>query len=338
MSSGTTNEANINFLKGFDTFSTRLKKERAIRLENGKECLNFGVSFLDECLGGIYKNDLILVGAKTGFGKSQLASLIATENVKKGKRVHFLALEAEEFEIERRIKYQFIADKFFKLQSKPPIRLNYMDWYYGKLDEHLKYIEEEVEEELHELSNLNVYYRTGAFDVNEFERIALGIKNETDLIIIDHLHYFDYDDQNENKAIKQIVKTIRDCALISGKPVILIAHVRKTDKRAKQLIPDIEDFHGSSDIGKIATKAITLAPCYDESASAHRKTYFQALKCRVDGSRTSMTGLSAFNVNNHKYEKQYYLGKVSADGTDFKPFDYNEMPFWALNAIAGRGN
>lgn len=334
--SGTNDAEVINFFKGFESLPSRTGKERKLRIENGKDVLSFGIQFLDECLGGIYKNDLIIVGAKTGFGKSQLASLIALENVKIGKRVHVFALEAEEYEIERRIKYQLIADKFFKLQNRPPVKLNYMDWYYGKIDSHLDAIEEEVDEELQKFKTLHTFYRQGDFDIKDFERLALGLKNETDLFIIDHLHYFDYDDQNENKAVKETVKRIRDCALITGKPVILIAHIRKTDKRLKQLIPDIEDFHGSSDIGKIGTKAITIAPCYEEHPGIHRKTYFQVLKCRVDGARQGMTGLLSFNVNHHKYERQYYLGKLSFDGSEFKSFNFNQMPFWATNAIAGK--
>ncbi len=324
---------NINFIKGFESLPSRSEKERTLRVENGKDVLTFGVPFLDECLGGIFKNDLIVLGAKTGFGKSQLATLIAMENAKRGKRVHYFALEAEEYEIERRIKYQFIADKFFSLQTRPPIKLNYMDWYYGRLDSHLGLIEDEAQRSLDTLSNLNVYYRNGDFDIKEFERIAMGIKAETDLLIVDHLHYFDHDDRDENKAVKDIVKRIRDVALISGKPVILIAHVRKGDKRVKQLIPDIEDFHGSSDIGKIATKALTIAPCYDEAIKGLRKTYFQTLKCRVDGARQGMTGLLAFNLTHHKYERPYYLGKVSSDGAEFKPFSFGEMPDWATNAV-----
>lgn len=336
MSDATANAAPINFINGFESCAARSDRERSLRIENGKEILSFGVPFLDECLGGIFKNDLILLGAKTGLGKSQLVSLIAMENVKRGKRVHFLALEADEYEIERRIKYQFIADKFFKMQPRPPIRLNYLDWYCGRLDSYLQEIETEVQHEFQNLANLHVYYRQNDFGIKDFERIVFGIKNETDLIIIDHLHYFDYDDQNENKAIKDVVKRIRDCAQISGKPVILLAHMRKGDKRFKQLIPDIEDFHGSSDIGKIATKAFTIAHCHEEQASAHRKTYFQTLKCRVDGARQTMTAVLAFNEHYHKYEKTYYLGKLSFDGNEFKPFSFSQMPAWAINAIAGK--
>lgn len=330
MQSGQSNESPMSFLEGFKTVEERIKSERALRLENGARGMGFGVAFLDDSLGGIYPNDLLLVGAKTGFGKSQLAMLVTRFNASQGKRVHFFALEAEEYEIERRLKYQSIADHFFADPNRPRIQLNYMDWYYGKLDKPLAYLEEKVDADKY--PGLNVYYRSHEFMAKDFERLFLGIKDQTDLVVIDHLHYFDLDDENENRAIKTLVKKIRDTALITGKPVILIAHVRKSDKRAKQLIPDIEDFHGSSDIGKIATKAITIAPCYDKMASGMRGTYMQVLKCRVDGARTNATALCGYNFKTQRYESDYFLGNLSSDGTEFKAFEQQDLPPWASRA------
>jgi len=331
-----TTHPSLDFFKGLKTAPLWNEGERQLRIENGKDILPFGVSFLDECLGGIAKNDLIVLGAKTGFGKSQLASLIAKHNILNGKRVLFFALEAEEREIERRIKYQLISDWYFNLKANPGFKLNYLDWYYGRLNDHLELIEKEIDEQFSLFSNLSTFYRQGDFNIQEFLRFGLGLKDETDLIIVDHLHYFDFDEQNENQAMKDTVKKIRDLALITNKPVILISHVRKSDKKSKQLIPDLEDFHGSSDIGKIATKAITIAPCFEETLGKQRLTYFQALKCRVDGARANMTGLLSFNTAMHKYERQYQLGRLSHDGTEFKPFKFNEMPEWAKNATASQ--
>lgn len=317
---------------GFEAFPERAKRERSGRVALGSRRLSFGVSFLDDALGGIYPNDLIVLGAKTGLGKSQLAMLIAQHNARQGRHVHFFALEAEEFEIERRVKYQRIADKFFSRSPRPAVNLNYMDWYYGHLDAALEPIEAELAEEDDGLSTLNVYYRTGDFTVQEFERRFFAIKDATDLVIVDHLHYFDIEEENENRAMKDIVKKIRDCALISGKPIILISHVRKSDKRLKQLIPDIEDFHGSSDIGKIATKAITIAPSMDQQKGNLRQTYMHILKCRADGARTRAVAAIAFNLSRQRYEDEYYIGNLSSDGAEFNPFPHVDIPFWAKRA------
>src|SRR5207302_723892 len=83
--------------------------EREERIEEGERLLTFGVEFLDLMLGGIALFDLILIGAKTNRGKTELATIIATMNAARGKRVHYIALEAEDIEIERRTKYKLLA-------------------------------------------------------------------------------------------------------------------------------------------------------------------------------------------------------------------------------------
>lgn len=324
----------MNLIPGLKPFSERVKTERASRLNRRERILSFGVPFLDESLGGIFPNDLILIGAKTGFGKSQLAVLVALANARQGRRVVYFALEAEDCEIEQRIKFQMIAERFYADPARPHIYLNYLDWYCGRLDEYLKKYEDAIDSAPDIYPTLKVYYRSGGFSASEFERVFFAVKDEVDLVITDHLHYFDFDDDNENRAIKEIMKKMRDCALITGVPNILIAHVRKSDRRAKQLLPDIDDFHGSSDIGKIVTKALTISPNYEGKSKTQRQTYVSILKCRVDGSRAHHVAALAFNLNKHAYEREYYLGKLSSDGTEFIPYDFASMPEWARNGKA----
>lgn len=330
MQNGITDNTSL-ITTGFLSFDERLVKERFKRLDLQNRGLSFGVSYLDDALGGIYPNDLVVLTAKTGLGKSQLGMLTALSNARAGKRVHFFALEAEEYEIERRVKYQMIADKFFSMQNRPDIRLNYLDWYYGNLDEALTEIEISIDRlgKIH--PSLNVFYRSREFDVKEFERLFFAIKDETDLVIVDHLHYFDIEDENENRAMKEIVKKVRDCALLSGKPIILVAHVRKTDKRLRQLMPDIEDLHGSSDIGKIATKVITIAPHGEILPGNLRTTFMSVLKCRADGSRSRTVAAMAYNLITQRYEQEYSVGKLSFDGSEFEKFTGKDIPFWAVN-------
>ena len=336
-------QPNINFqlklLGNLKLFRDRITEERRDRKKQQLRCLTFGVPFLDECLGGIYSNDLILYGAKTGIGKTQLATITAMANASSGKRVHFFALEAEANEIERRIKYQILAEAFFKCLKKdfPNVHLNYMDWYYGKLEQTLGKVEDEIDTIMKDLyPNLWTFYRTtGDYTIQDFEKHVLAIQDQTDLLILDHLHYFDFDDENENRAMKSTVKKIRDLALLIGKPVILIAHMRKSDRRLKQIIPGVDEFHGSSDITKIATKIITLAPCTQEQNQGHKSpTYMRIAKCRVDGSRTKYIGLMGFSANSNKYEGNYYLGTLVSTEEEFEGIkDLNCMPFWAKTAI-----
>lgn len=315
----------------FKLASARLAGERAQRIKMGETALSFGVKFLDDAIGGIVSRDLVLMGAKTGIGKTTLASMVALHNARMGKRVHYFALEAEDLEIERRLKFQIIADLYYRDRFHPkPIR--FLDWYMGRLDRELGRFEDEADSQLKvALGNLHTYYRHDSFTSDDFCAQLESIKDETDLAVLDHLHYVDTSDDNENRGYKRTVKQIRDSALKLGKPVIAVAHVRKGDRRFETLIPSIEDFHGSSDVPKIATKAVMLAAAYDVP-NEHPylwNTYVQVSKCRLDGSATRYAALTIFNARKNVYEDAYTLGRLGDNGKVFNELPPAGLPSWA---------
>lgn len=320
----------------FITSAERMVGERADRLETGKRMLQFGVKFLDDAMVGIAPRDLVLLGAKTGIGKTQLAMSIALHNVVQGKRVHYFALEAEYREIERRMKYQAVVDRFYGDPNRPyaaPADVRSVEWMTGALDGHLAKYEEAAERDLAlVLRGLRTFYRERDFTSDDFAKRLDEVKDETDLVILDHLHYIDTDDTNENRGYKRIVKQIRDAALHAGKPVIVVAHVRKGDRRLEPLVPTIEDFHGSSDISKIATKAVMIAPAYEQPQSSLPylwRTYMQIVKCRQEGSVTRYAALTSFNARSGRYEPFYALGRLTDAGRAFSDLSENDTPSWA---------
>lgn len=324
-----------DFLNGFISIADSMERERIERIERSKNTLSTGVRYLDLALGRIWPNDLIIVGAKTGAGKSELVTSVAATNVAQGKRVHFFALEAEQDEIARRLKYRLIANKYWNGSNSEMARanksMNYTDWYDGKLDQYLGKIEEEVEREVKEkFKNFYTFYRKSEdFGLNELKAQIIAAKNNTDLIIIDHLHYIDFEDSNENKAIADITKEIRGLALYGGKPIILVAHLRKTDRRHKTLIPDLDDFHGTSNIAKIATKAVLIGPCYDpmERASQYA-TYMRVAKNRTDGARCRFIAKCIWDASKNAYEPKFELSNTTFDDQTFEALDPSQMPDW----------
>jgi hypothetical protein len=316
----------------FRTFGERLKDERAGRLGMSGKTLSFGVAFLDKALGGIFPHDLVLIGAKTGLGKTALASLIAITNALRGKRVHYFALEAEEAEIERRIKFAQLAKHMQRVVSGEHRRLNFLDWYRGRLDEYTAGYEEEIETTLGKaFKTLHTFYREREFYAESFDQMATEVQDETDLLVLDHLHYVDSEDPSENRGIKQIVKRVRDVALRIGKPVVLVAHIRKTDRRNPQIVPGLDDFMGSSDIPKIATKAVMIAPAYDQPSDdpCLWPTYLYPAKCRFDGTRTRYIGLTVFDARSNLYLENFTLGRPSIGGDEFQAVKGEEWPEWA---------
>lgn len=317
----------------FQPSAGRVRGERRERLQIGGQALSFGVSFLDQAVGGIIANDVVLLGAKTGIGKTALATSIALHNCRQGKRVHYFALEAENKEIERRMKFQIIAAEYYGNRvHRPPIR--YLDWYMGRLDDLLDGYEDWAEEQLAQSTRtLHTYYRINSFTADDFVHQLAKIKDETDLVILDHLHYVDTDDENENRAQKRLLKQIRDNAIDAGKPIVLVAHVRKGERaRFEPLIPSLDDFHGSSDIAKIATKAVMLAAAYEvpNKQPFLWNTYMQVLKCRLDMSVSRYVAMVMFDNRKNRYEEDYELGRLSDGGKAFAILPAEEMPTWAL--------
>lgn len=324
---------------------SRARVERAERIEQSSRILSYGVTYIDEATGGILPNDLILIGAKTGFGKTQLVTRIAAKNAQEGKKVALFALEAEEHEIERRLKFMIYGRAYRLWVERNGIHnataIDYARWRLGQLEKELAQFEDGVNKHMEKFSTLQTIYRKGGdYGIDELERDIVRVAPTTDLIIIDHLHYVDVDDQDENRGTKGIVKKLRDLALGLGKPIILVAHMRKTQGgKYAPLLPSLEDFHGSSDIIKIATTAIILGPCYgpkftlpvqEEELRDTWATYIRIAKCRLEGSRLRYTGVGFFDPQLGSYRDTYAVGHLVSNDCHWDP--EQRRPHWAKSA------
>lgn len=309
-------------------------EERGERLALAAKELPYHHGFLDDILRGILPHDLIIVGAESGVGKTALVTGIAKSTARAGKRVYYFALEAEPREIERRIKYEVIAE--FCKERKLPFTdsLNYPDWYRGKFEGALGSLNAEVDELMaKQFAGLHTYYRGAKFDHEDIRRLFMAIQSQADLIILDHLHYVDIEDENENRGFKRTVKMIRDTALGMGKPVILVVHLRKKDDRSRGLVPEMDRIMGSSDIFKICTHAIMVAPCrvIESPHWAKAMTFIHCPKDRMGGI-SGYVALCAFDLRYRTYGKTYALGRLSDHGEHWTELKHGDRPKWASNA------
>lgn len=324
----------FDFGIGFKSAAERVKGESVQRVERGQNELSYGLSFLDDCLRGIAPHDLIVLGAETGAGKTEFVRAAAVGNAKRGKSVYYFALEAEPDEIERRTKYAILLGLLEQAGEPRRNEVNYPDWYRGKCETVCGPYNEKAENAIAlEYRKLHTYYRGSKFDHEDIKRLFLAIQTDADLIILDHLHYVDIEDENENRGFKKTVKMIRDVALGIGRPVILVVHLRKRDMRAKSIVPDIDMVHGSSDIAKICTRAIMLAPARSmvNRSPGIANTFVHIPKDRVGGT-TGLVALCEFDRRFKSYRKGYTLGRQSFAGDAFEPLDADEIPAWAKNA------
>lgn len=319
-------------------FATDLRGERDERLAERGRALTFGVEYLDRLFGRLMPNDIVLVGSKTGVGKTELLTAVAAANAVRGRRVRYFALEAERREITRRLKWRELANAGYPAAAEAGLVPNYLDWRQADpdLDAVLAPLEPAIDQRLLERigRNLVVLYRMGGFTIEDFVTIAEDTETETDLYILDHLHYIDNADESENRGLTRILQAISDLALRLAKPIVIAAHLRKEPPtKQKRLLPSLDDFQGTSNISKIVTKALMMGRADDQKPQAPwlAPTYMQAQKLRRDGSRCRFVGLVHFSMKTGRYVDEFQVGLPK--GEKFEPLKIDEWPHWATRRM-----
>jgi hypothetical protein len=175
-----------------------------------------------------------------------------------------------------------------------------------------------------------VFYKQSKFGVAELLKEIALCSEETDLIIVDHVHYFDFEDDNENRAIKNLAKIVRQVAIDEGKPIVLISHLRKRDRANSDLVAGLDEFHGSSDLYKIATKVITMAPG-GVNAEGEYETFFRMPKNRYGGGVSRYLTKEFFSPKEGCYvPNKYKVGWASLKvGDDFEEISIDQQPEWS---------
>lgn len=308
------------------------------------EC-SYGIGYLDDALT-IRPCDLIVIAAKTGMGKTQLGTQIALHNAQKGKRVYFIALEAEELEIERRLKYKLFAQKFFENRHKYSnlIRLTWDGWMRCKYPELIE-LEHEVARELPAmLDNLEIYQPgITEFTKRDFELVYEEIAPKCDLIILDHIHYLAPDDrENDFDHIKKTMWKLRDLINKHRVPVIALSHLRKEDKFNKSLLPTLEELHGSSEISKQANTVISFGEAWSVPSrndadnmikTSPGSTFCKILKARLGAERCQRyVSLLKFNFDSRVYEEKYAAYLCDRFTTELEAIEEKDFEFWMQRA------
>lgn len=290
---------------------------------------NLGVSFFDDALFGILPTDLILIGAKTGVGKTQICLTIAAEAALTGKRVCLIALEAEPREVEKRLLYTLEMQLYFQDKERyPSEQVNYRFWRFGQMDLVLeKYRAKALEIFREKYKNLITVYREENFDFMQLLDVLDVAKEEgCELVVLDHFSYIDIQDSKyiyEEQA--RLIKRIRTLNVSSEIPFVVACHVKK---KIDNLIPGLDEFEGSGAIAKNCTVAIILQPLPDgyDHVNKVSATIASIPKMRTGG-MGSVVGLLDYSIKYQSYSPYYSLAKVINKSVEKIPLE--EYPDWA---------
>ena len=335
----------------FTTYKESFVKETTYREDIKFDSLcKYGIKPLDDALRAIAPNELIVIAAGSGIGKTELSLHISRTNALRGKRVAHFNLEGGWREAVQRMKWREMCNIYYERYHMKGhfVELDYRKWVLNELNNDLlRKIESEAYENLKTVGeNLWLYNNPNGLNCKEFCASLLSFHNlefaamnfgglkkagfELDLIVIDHLHYFSLDkDENEIGEITAILKAVKDITEVFNIPVILVAHLRKLPRGHG--IADKEDIYGTSNIHKIANTCIILAPDHekDDYSQGQYPTYIRIAKSR-QGLRPNLLMYSSFDIHTRSYGEHYDLYKCFPDGSvandSLKDF---EKPLWA---------
>lgn len=294
--------------------------------ERNKCVGRYGVPYLDKELGGIAKTDLVLIGARSGAGKTSLAKIIYAANDKTKTALFSLENYAGDLESSLlRNEYNFLADTCYSAR----------DWQMRKgatVDkEKLAAATERVKAMMkggHFFGRTPPLGEHDAWSIGDLtKQIIWCATHGIELIIVDHLDYLDRDNPNESDVahITELMKAIRK-AQEAGAAIIAFSHLRKPLGKVEDLIvPNENEFIGSSNKVKQATQVILLAPANEGDARQGYGTWCCIRKNRSGGIKNQAAKMW-FMPDTETYRSEYELYKINYSGTKAEPIMPQERP------------
>lgn len=286
----------------------------------------YGVPFLDNFLGGIMPEDLVILAAETGAGKTQMAFDIAFKNA--AKKVLLLALEADVDEPENRRYFSIIANLYFRDKSEYK-KKQYVDprnFMLNRLD--LSKYEAEANAIFNAAPRPIIVLREDKFDASDIKRAVLENLEGLSLLVLDHLDYLDLDhDRSENIQVSEIMKDLRQINQQFHVPIVAVSHLRKGAR--KTLMPTLDELMGSSNKAKQAKTVIAFAKVKDaQYIPGEFPTYISILKSRY-GLPGNILAECTFSSELGKYEADYKLLKYNQFDDTVTQMLEAEYPHWA---------
>lgn len=278
----------------------------------------FGINYLDKKLGGIAKSDLILIGSRSGAGKTTIANKIYTQNCIDGRCVLF---SLENF------SGDLYSDRVYKKYKEYSRNYNITprQWLMGEFKKNYEALERAESEVQKENKNKYIITRQPQYTIEKLKAdMVKACEDGCQLLIIDHLDYVDKDNPTENDVshITDLMRTIRGLQDAFKVAVVAVSHLRKPENaRIPIKIPNENEFIGSSNKVKEATIVVMFAP--DDEGNLDlmqdnlKRTWCCIRKNRFGGTDNKCANL-IFNKDTGEYEKKYEIHSVNYLGTETK--------------------
>ena len=275
----------------------------------------FGINYLDKELRGIAKSDLILIGARSGAGKSTIANRIFQKNCEDGRSCALFSLENfndDLYSHDVMIEYKNLT-KHYSITPRM-WQMNEFKVDYEALEKAEKIVEERYKGKY--IINRQLGYNKEKLKSD----MVKACEDGKELIILDHIDYVDKDNPNADDIsfMTDLMKTIRALQDEYKVAVVALSHLRKPVYKSTVIIPNENEFIGSSNKAKESTVVILIAPDDDGNVMSMddnlKKTWFCIRKSRIGGINNKCAKL-LYDRRTDQYLNSYELYTVNYDGS-----------------------
>lgn len=241
------------------------------------DAIPFGIPYVDELTGGIFPGQLVVVGADTGCGKSEALRRISLEASKLGKKIVYFDLENDTGEILNREIAAIMSQMLNRRVRMSEIMTKQI------FDEYPEEIGKAYVEASTRVKNIIFYDNKKIPTVEEFEQSLITLDEKKDIVLVDHLHYFDMGNKDLHDEIGRIMRRIKTLTRERRVPVVVASHLRKRNKNND---PGEEDLYGSSNIAKEASTVVL----FSRKILNPFNTLIQVEKNRMNSTRGKILG------------------------------------------------
>lgn len=287
-------------LYGDNYFNEAVKKESELKT---------GLDRLDECIS-LIGGDVTVIGARPSVGKSALATQIAKNIARQGKKVGYFNLEM----VKSQVYERFVASE----SNIPLVRIRKAINFLGDEKERFEAANER-------LKKLNIIMSTGG-------KTDLDIRAESrhqnfDVIIIDYLQLVRHHNRCESRRVEvgEVSRAIKNLATELNIPIILLSQLSRKSEYTQDKEPSMADLRETGDIEQDASTIILMWNLVDEPEYKE----FKGLK--VDKNRQGELITECLDFLGDKMtfvETKESIEDVKKRLKEFKPVkDFEDNPF-----------
>ena len=188
-----------------------------------------GITDLDNIMCGLHKQELTIIGARPGVGKTTLALQIAEYIASKGTEIAFISLEMSEYQIIQKM-----------LTSKT--KVNSYKMRLGTLEEQDL---EKISIAGAKIAELPIHLITNAKTIQHIENIARKLKNKNNLglLVIDYIQLIKNKGKfnNREQEVADITRTLKLLSLELDIPIIGLCQLNRNASKAEPTLADLRE-------------------------------------------------------------------------------------------------